>query len=931
MIWTIAKKELRGYFNSAVALIFLGAFLAGVLYTFFWHEKFFARGLADLRPLFEWMPITLAVLVSALSMRIWAEEKNTGTLEVLLTLPVARWRLVAGKFVGGMLLISVALALTLGIPFTVARMGDLDMGPVIGGYLAALLLSAAYLVIGMCVSAATNNQLVAFIGTTIAFGLLAGVGKLGATGQLLSTSTRFESVARGVLDLRDLAFYAGIVVVGFAINVLILGSVSWGRGKRARERRMANITSVVLIAANAIILVLWLSPVRRARIDLTQDGAYSLSSATRNIIGNLDQTLLIRGYFSEKSHPDVEPLVPQLRDLLDEYRVAGGGKVKVEIIDPTEDDEAKRDAKERFDIAPQPIENVTSSQRAVVNAYFAIAIQYGDQHEVLGLFDLIQVRQLGTDKPDIKLRNSEYQITKSIKKVVSSFQSIDSLFASVPGKVKVTTYITPDSLPDNLKEAPAKLKKILDELGKDAGGKLEVASVAPKSEPEMIELYRKYGLRPFTDLVAGKTYYFQILIEIGQRIVRIQPPETLGDAALKTAIVDGLKRGAPGFTRVVGMWTPPAPMPMPDQMGMGMPPQRMPPPQQFQRLKQQLAGNYEVRDVQLEARIPDDVDVLLLCGPANLDAKSVETIDQFVMRGGALVVLAGRFRLAPAEGIAIERVTTGLEKLFEAWGISIDDKLVLDSKSDTFPVPRARDVGGGMMIREFQQVAYPFFVKVDGERLASSIITGGIPGSIVHFGAPITAKDKVGEDSRVVEHLLSSSSDSWLSNSLSVDLDPDRGFPPPVDGKRDAHALAVSIVGGFASGVAKKEAGSGDAGPKGQLAEHSPPDARIVVFGSSVFVSDALLNHAEQFQQGLALSNVQLVHNAVDWAFADTDLLAIRAQGTGSHALTIDADQHEKWRIINAIIALLLLAGVITFAQVRRRAVTPVIGQRREV
>ena len=79
--------------------------------------------------------------------------------------------------------------------------------------------------------------------------MLAGVGKLGTLGQLVGTTTRFESVARGVLDLRDLAFYAGIVVVGFAINVLILGSVSWGKGKRARDRRMANITSVALIAA----------------------------------------------------------------------------------------------------------------------------------------------------------------------------------------------------------------------------------------------------------------------------------------------------------------------------------------------------------------------------------------------------------------------------------------------------------------------------------------------------------------------------------------------------------------------------------------------------------------------------------------------------------------------------------------------------------
>ena len=129
MIWTVAKKELRGYFNSAVAVIFLTAFLVFTFFTFFWQEKFFARGLADLRPLFEWMPKLLIVIVSALAMRLWAEERRAGTLEVMLTLPVPRWKLVAGKFLAGMLLIAIALGLTLPLAITVSQMGNLDPGP----------------------------------------------------------------------------------------------------------------------------------------------------------------------------------------------------------------------------------------------------------------------------------------------------------------------------------------------------------------------------------------------------------------------------------------------------------------------------------------------------------------------------------------------------------------------------------------------------------------------------------------------------------------------------------------------------------------------------------------------------------------------------------------------------------------------------------
>src|SRR5678816_2672141 len=124
-ILAIAKKELRGYFQSAVALIFLAAFLGVVVFTFFWVEKFFTRNIADIRPMFA-----------------------------------------------GLALIALALALTLGLPITVEMMGDLDWGPVFGGYLAALLLASAYLSIGLCVSAATDNQIVALILTAVVCGLI---------------------------------------------------------------------------------------------------------------------------------------------------------------------------------------------------------------------------------------------------------------------------------------------------------------------------------------------------------------------------------------------------------------------------------------------------------------------------------------------------------------------------------------------------------------------------------------------------------------------------------------------------------------------------------------------------------------------------------------------------------------------------------------
>src|SRR5512139_2031523 len=217
---SITRKELSAYFGSPMALIFVGVFLAVTLFAFFWVDTFFARGIADVRPLFRWMPILMIFLVAALTMRQWSEEQRSGTLEVLLTLPVSKIQLVLGKFLAVMALVALGLALTAVLPITVSLLGPLDWGPVIGGYLAALLMASAYTAIGLFVSSRTDNQLVALILTVIVSGFFYLIGSSGVTefapAQLgdilraLGAASRFESIERGVIDLRDLLYYVGI-------------------------------------------------------------------------------------------------------------------------------------------------------------------------------------------------------------------------------------------------------------------------------------------------------------------------------------------------------------------------------------------------------------------------------------------------------------------------------------------------------------------------------------------------------------------------------------------------------------------------------------------------------------------------------------------------------------------------------------------------
>src|SRR6185436_19663968 len=230
-------------------------------------------------------------------------------------------------------------------------------------------------------------------------------------------------------------------------------------------------------------------------------------------------------------------------------------------------------------------------------------------------------------------------------------------FASASGKVLLTAYLTPKTLPQNLAAVPDKVKKVAEELKKESKGKFDYAIVSPRyadkptseqeraaAETQARDILKRHGVQPRAELLADKVFYYAMVLEVGGKVVPVPlPPDEPGEAAIKSAITDALKRGSPGFRKGVGLWTPPS---LGHTQGMipEMGPQQLPPPQQFQILQRELSESYEVRPVKLDARVPDNIDVLVLGGPAELDEKAVENVDQFVMRGGALVVFNGRFR-----------------------------------------------------------------------------------------------------------------------------------------------------------------------------------------------------------------------------------------------------------------------------------------------
>ncbi len=232
----IAARELRGYFATPLAYVFMVIFLALMGVFTFYLGGFYERGQADLAPFFNFHPWLYLILVPAISMRLWAEERKSGSIELLMTLPVTMAEAVLGKFLAAWAFTGIALALTFPIWITVNYLGEPDNGVIFTGYVGSLLMAGAFLAIGACISAANRNQVVAFIITIVIcfIFLLSGFPMVldffsGWAPQTivdaiasLSFMTHFSALSKGVLDLRDIVYFLLVIAAWLYANTIVL-------------------------------------------------------------------------------------------------------------------------------------------------------------------------------------------------------------------------------------------------------------------------------------------------------------------------------------------------------------------------------------------------------------------------------------------------------------------------------------------------------------------------------------------------------------------------------------------------------------------------------------------------------------------------------------------------------------------------------------
>ncbi len=244
--FVVFRRELRSYFATPLAYVFIVIFLVLAGVFTFQVGGFLERNQADLQSFFRWHPWLYLVLIPAISMRLWAEERNSGSIELLMTFPITLWQAVVGKFLAAWCFAGIALALTFPVWITVNYLGSPDNGAIIAAYVGSFLMAGGFLSIGMCLSAATRNQVVAFItaalvgfvfllaGFPLVLDFVRGIFPQTVVDAIASLSffTHFDAISKGVIDLRDLVYFAALIGFWLAATALVLDMKKGGIGER---------------------------------------------------------------------------------------------------------------------------------------------------------------------------------------------------------------------------------------------------------------------------------------------------------------------------------------------------------------------------------------------------------------------------------------------------------------------------------------------------------------------------------------------------------------------------------------------------------------------------------------------------------------------------------------------------------------------------
>jgi ABC-type uncharacterized transport system involved in gliding motility auxiliary subunit len=522
-IWTVARRELKALFDLPTGYVLLVVFLT--INGFFFFRQAYLTDTATLRPMLDLLPWVFLFFVPAVTMRALAEDIRGGQLEVVLAQPISELEVLLGKFLGAVLFLWIALALTLAIPVGLSVGADLHWGTVVAQYVGGGLLATGLAGVGVWASSLTRSQITAFIVAAgvmfvlvlvgldpLLVGLPAGLAALAARIGVLS---HFESLGRGVIDLRDVIYFLSLAGVFLALAYgALLGRKLAPASAGSRRLRLG----VGLLAASLIVVNL-LGSYIGGRLDLSPGKAYTLSPATRRLVGGIDDLVTVRLFASKELPTEVALMKRDVDDILRDLRSAGRGRLRVIERDPSSDEAARREA-ESMGIQAVQFNVIGQAELQVKQGYLGLVIQHGAETEAIPFVQR-------TDDLEYRLVSSIRNLTRAHKPVLAlvtaaqgpgaSFQELQSQLAksyevrtvelsdSAQPDTSVTTLVlagTPDSL------RPAQLSRLQAFL--DRGGSalilasgMELNQRAPTAQPHPVAwnaLLKPFGVSIRSDM-----------------------------------------------------------------------------------------------------------------------------------------------------------------------------------------------------------------------------------------------------------------------------------------------------------------------------------------------------------------------------------------------------------------------------------------------
>lgn len=523
-VWTVARRELRALLDHPTGYVLLVVFLAINAFLFFRQAYLF--GTASLRPMLDLLPWVFLFFVPAVTMRTLAEDNRSGVLEVVLAQPLTELELLLGKYAGSVLFLWLGLLLTVPIPIGLGIGADLHWGPIIAQYVGAALLGAGLAAVGVWASSLTRSQITAFIvGVAVMFVLvLVGLDPLlvglppvlGAIAARLGVLSHFQSIGRGVIDLRDAIYFISLagVFLTLAYGALARRKLAPAGATARRLRLGVGLLVATLVAVNL------LGSYIGGRLDLTPGNAYTLSKATKQIAADLDDIVTIKVFASDELPTSVALLKRDLDDLLGDLRSAGHGNIRIVRRNPATDATAERDA-QSLGIRPVQFNVIGQSELQVKEGYLGLAIQYGGETETIPFVQR-------TDDLEYRLAAAIRALTRSKKPVVgvvneartpgSTVQELQtqlgksydvryiSLGDSTQPAADVTALILVGS-PDSLSGAEAeRLQKFLQRGGSALilAGAMEISPQFPMASPHPVawnDVLKPFGVSVRNDMV----------------------------------------------------------------------------------------------------------------------------------------------------------------------------------------------------------------------------------------------------------------------------------------------------------------------------------------------------------------------------------------------------------------------------------------------